>query len=153
MKHYSKEELASYKAGTLSEKDSDILEEHLTKCDMCCEMFLSMIHNEEIRQAQSKISLDFPTKVLCQVKKQRKVEPMYKKKAESPEKRNLFMYYIAASIVTFMLMNFGMFDKIANIVPVANATSYRAECSMNIDFPEKIVSGAHEWIQNFEEYK
>lgn len=153
MKHYSNEELASYKAGKLSGKESDILEEHLAKCDACCEMFLSMIHDEEIRQAQSKISLDFSTKVLRQVKKQRKVEPMCKKKAESPRKRNLFMYYIAASIVTFMLMNFGMFDKIVSIVPRANAAPYRTECSMNIDFPEKIVSGAHEWIRNFEEYK
>lgn len=153
MKHCSNEELASYKAGTLSGKDSDILEEHLTKCDVCCEMFLSMIHNEEIRQAQSKISLDFPKKVLRQVKKQRKVEPICKKKVESTRKRNLFMYYIAASMVTFTLMNFGMFNKIANIVPMANALPYQAECSINIDFPEKIVSGAHEWIQNFEEYK
>lgn len=151
MKHYSREQWILYKAGRISEENALIFEEHLTECDACRQTFLSLIDDEEISQAESQMSEDFSQRVLAKAKKSYKPKSVNRKKIQQDKKSNLFMYYIAASIVTFMLMSWGMFEGMVNAVPELTAASNKFENRISINLHEKIVSGAHRWIQNFEE--
>ncbi|MGI5860367.1 MAG: hypothetical protein ACOX8P_13845 [Tepidanaerobacteraceae bacterium] len=151
MKHYSREQWVLYKTGRIPEENALIFEEHLRECDGCLETFLSLIDEQEIDRAKNQISQDFSHRLMTQVKKVRKPEPANSKKTWQDKRKNLFMYYIAASVVTFMLMSWGMFEGMVNAVPDLAAASGKFENRISTDLPEKIVGGAHKWIQNFEE--
>lgn len=151
MKHFSREQWVLYKMGRIPKEDALILEEHLTECDDCLETFLSLIDEEEMDCAESQISPGFSDRVLAKVENLHKPVSINRNKTRQDKRKNLFMYYIAASIVTFMLMSWGMFKGMVNAVPDLTAASSKFENRINIDLPEKIVGGAYKWIQNFEE--
>ena len=104
MKHYSREQWVLYKTGRIPEENALIFEEHLRECDGCLETFLSLIDEQEIDRAKNQISQDFSHRLMTQVK----VTNLNLQTQKTwQDKGKICSCYIAASVVTFMLMSWG----------------------------------------------
>lgn len=145
MRHFSEEEWVLYKNHQLDVEKTLQMENHLAKCDHCLDTFLSLIDDEEIAQAEKDISSDFTDRLVFKIKEQKPV-----RKHRWEKKKNLFIYYMAASIVTLVLMNGGLFRNMIEIHPEIFNTSQRIEHKESMNWPEKVVEGTHNWILNFE---
>lgn len=146
MKHFSRDEWILYREDQLVGEQRGKMENHLTKCNSCLDTFLSLIDDEEIAKAQKCISPDFTDRLFFKVRKIQK--PIHKHSYHREKKENLLIYYMAASMVTLVLMNGGLFQSMMG--PEVFNTSKRIENKVSVNWPEKMVSGAHNWILNFE---
>ena len=146
MKHFSREEWILLKKDEFDKRQREQMEAHLTSCEFCLDIFLSLIDDEDISQGEKCISPDFTDSLFFELRKIQK--PIRKHGYPREKKKNLFIYYMAASMVTLILMNGGLFQSIAG--PEIFNTSKRIENKVSVNWPEKVVSGAHNWILNFE---
>jgi len=154
VKHFGTKEWELYKKGFYTAKQLDEMEEHLYECNHCLEIFLSLIEDEETRSANQKISQDFDEKVMGSVRKIPKHRPHRKCLHKSASTANkLITYYLAAAMVTIMLMSAGFFQAMARQIPamaLSFADKEKTECRVKLTWPAEVVSRTNRWIANFE---
>lgn len=151
MNHYDKKQWILYKNGSLSTEESEKMEDHLSMCDKCLNIFLSLIDQEEINTAQKNIPLDFTDSV---INKANIIKNDFSHKKYKTKRKNIFIYYTAAALVTIVLMGSGFFNTLVNTVPSITQTAINQENFNQTNritiFSEKVVNKTSNFINNFE---
>ncbi|WFA08742.1 hypothetical protein [Tissierella sp. Yu-01] len=123
MKHYDYVEWLLYKNKALSSEKLEEMEEHLYNCDLCMDIFLSLIDVEEIKIAEAAIPEDFTNKVMNKISKSKvtniKQKDIHKKKSEFYFQ---FGIYAAVASVTILLSLGGFFTNFVDAVPKISAS-------------------------------
>ncbi len=126
------------------------MEEHLYNCDICMEIFLSLIDEAEINRASKIVSEDFNKNLMKKIEKDKvkKIEPG-KKPVKYP-----FGYFVAVASVTIVLTLGGFFTNLVDTVPNISAsvsTIEKADKQNPIfDLSEKIVNSTSKFIVSIE---
>ncbi|WZL73257.1 hypothetical protein QBE52_00520 [Clostridiaceae bacterium 35-E11] len=153
MNHFSKEMWLFYKEGKLSWEESQGMEDHLTECNQCLETFLSLMNEEEIDVTNEIISPEFTDTVMNEIHRV-KHDFATKKKVPKSKRKRLFNYYVAAAVVTLVLMGSGFFESLVNTIPYMTQAAVREEnfkqASLIMNFSEKIVHKTSKFINDFE---
>lgn len=142
MKHYSAEE---WRAFYRKEESMDLLamEDHLLKCDECLDLFLLAVEQADLNAVERRIPADFSRKVSNML-----LEPVI---PELPRKdfrpRWLAANYVAAALLTVMLMGGGVFQALiikASEVPVKHPSSNYSQKinSFLSSWPEQLMDSA-----------
>jgi len=115
MTHYDYIEWLLYKNNALSKEKAEEMEEHLYDCDLCMDIFLSLIDEDEIELASRVIPKDFTSNVVDVISKDKlkAIEPKYNKKAFNYQ----FMYYVAVASVTIFMTFGGFYENLVESVP------------------------------------
>lgn len=159
MKHYSKSQWLQYKKGLLAPALLLKMEEHLVQCDVCMQSYLSLIAKEEITRAAGLLSPGFSSGVMMQIRAIPQSAPT--RKILSPasgirgeRRKNLLIYYTAAASITLLFMGGGLFQNLVDTGREAMAYTARPQVetqrSVSLDWPDKVVSKAAQWIKDFE---
>jgi|GEM_PF-626299 len=116
MKHFDKQEWLVFREGKAGTEEVSIMEDHLTICEDCRQIFLSSIDADEISRAEAFIPPDFTARTLnlLQAPVNKPGASPYQQKAGV--KRRLLSFYVAAAAVTLMLMSGGVFQSAARQV-------------------------------------
>lgn len=147
MEHFSKQDWLVYSQGELSEERTALMEQHLTRCSRCLEAFLDSLTMEELEQAERNIPIDFTDGVLAAIKR----EPIpFPKRKSRVRQKNLFVYYLAVSAITIVLMGNGFFQSLVETVPKVSTPPEQRLSRLNLDWSSKLVDKASTWIYNFE---
>ncbi len=159
MRHYDDVEWTFYKQEVLSENKTQEMEEHLYNCDECMDIFLSLINNDEIDEAEEIISKDFTDEVLNSIEKQKhelKQELKTIKRRKEDRFKSIFGYYVAVAAVTIILTWGGFYSSIVDILPqVAEETviaNVSKEPNIISNVSERIVNKTSIFINDFEIY-
>ena len=151
MSHFSQREWKDYRESRLTEDEITLMEDHLLECEQCLEIFLASIDDEETAISAGQLSPDFADTVIAKTKTVQRPNFILPRRARRSVS-NLFMYYVAASMVTLMLMSVGVFQNMMDIVPEFNAAAghRKSQYSVNLDWPDKVTNSAHRWLQKIE---
>src|SRR5699024_8337414 len=147
MRHYDDVEWTFYKQEVLSENKTQKMEEHLYNCDECMDIFLSLINNDEIDEAEEIISKDFTDEVLNSIEKQKhelKQELKTIKRRKEDRFKSIFGYYVAVAAVTIILTWGGFYSSIVDILPQVAEETVIA----NVSKEPNIISNVSERIVN-----
>lgn len=150
MKHYDYIEWLFYKNGMMSEEKSEEMEQHLSNCDTCMEIFLSLIDENEEEKAGEIISDDFASKVISNVPK---IKQSNKKKKQTKRAFNYqFGYYAAVASVTIILTLSGFYVNLVDAVPKVSATIEFTEKDSNkiSDFSNRLVDSTSSLLLSIE---
>ncbi|NLY46272.1 MAG: hypothetical protein GX053_09845 [Tissierella sp.] len=115
MKHYDYIEWLLYKTKSLSEEKLDEMEEHLYNCDICMDIFLSLIDEEEMELASDIVPENFTSDVMNSISKD-KIKTIKPKMDKKPFNYQ-FMYYVAVASVTIFLTMGGFYTGLVDAVP------------------------------------
>lgn len=150
MKHYDYIEWLLYKTKSLPNDKLNEMEEHLYNCDLCMDIFLSLIDEEEIAVASELVPETFTSDLIKTVSKNkvRDIEPERDKKAFNYQ----FIYYAAVASVTIFLTMGGFYTNLVNAVPKISASIQMVEERPNHigNFSEKIVSSTSNLLFSIE---
>lgn len=151
MKHYDYIEWLLYKNNALPEEKHNEMELHLFNCDICMEIFLSLIDEKEVEAAGNVIPDNFNEKVINKITKNkvRELKPKVKKKAFN----YYFGYYVAVASVTIFLTFSGFYTNLVDSVPrITKSIKVVEEERPNIiaNFSDKIVNSTSALIGNIE---
>jgi hypothetical protein len=118
MKHYDYVEWLLYKNKALSVDKLEEMENHLYNCDICMEIFLSLIDKEEIEVADVAIPEDFTNKVMNKIS-EIKVANIQAKNIQKKKSNFGFQFgtYVAVASVTIILSLSGFFTNFVDAVP------------------------------------
>lgn len=105
--HYTREEWTRYRANSLPEAVRRQMEEHLSACDRCLEIYLSCIGEQEIELADVFLPRDFAAKTLRMFV--RRPRDHRRTASESPGYLEALRNYAIAAVVTAMLLGGGWF--------------------------------------------
>ncbi|MEQ8174953.1 MAG: hypothetical protein ABRQ26_07755 [Syntrophomonadaceae bacterium] len=138
MKHYSAEEWSAFYRKEAS-LDLLAMEDHLLECDKCLELFLLALEQADLKSIEQRIPADF-----TQTTGQRLRSPVV---LELPRKdfkpRWLAANYVAAAILTVMLMGGGVFQTLAlkaSEVPVRHSPNYSQKINSFLSsWPEQLM--------------
>ncbi|MEN6389436.1 MAG: hypothetical protein ABFD04_03420 [Syntrophomonas sp.] len=146
MKHYSAEEWSAFYR---KEESLELLamEDHLLECDKCLELFLLALEQADLKSIEQRIPDDFTPKT-----KQRLQGPVV---LELPRKdfkpRWLAANYVAAAILTLMLMGGGVFQTLAikvSEVPARSASNYSQKINSFLSsWPEQLMDSTRGRIE------
>lgn len=148
MKHYNREEWQGYKEGIPDEECRLLMTGHLRQCDSCLEVFLSLITEEEISQADNALSSGFTDGAMQLVRKEGRPQSANRRRGVG-----LAAYYVAAAALTLIFVGNGFFQHLVETGPrIVNMTaeSAAAHYTVNLDWPNKVVGRAAQWIEDFE---
>lgn len=150
MKHYDYVEWLLYKTKSLSIEKLDEMEEHLYNCDLCMEIFLSLIDEEEVIMASEVVPENFTLNVM---------ESISKNKIKTIEENNStkafnyqFMYYVAVASVTIFLTMGGAYTNLVDAVPkISKSIERPREMENHIGkFSEGIVNSTSNLLLSIE---
>ncbi len=115
MKHYDYVEWLLYKTRSLPKEKLDKMEDHLYNCNLCMDIFLSLISGKELELAGKIAPEDFASDIIEKISKNKTKEIAVKddKKAFIYQ----FMYYVAAASVTILLTMGGFYSNLVDSVP------------------------------------
>ena len=115
MKHYDYVEWLLYKTKSLPDEKLDEMEEHLYNCNLCMDIFLSLISEDELDLASQIVTDNFTSNVVNKISKNKlkKIEPKDNKKGFNYQ----FMYYVAVASVTIFLTIGGFYTNLVDAVP------------------------------------
>ncbi len=115
MKHYDYVEWLLYKTKSLSNGKLDEMEEHLYNCNLCMDIFLSLIGEDELEFVSNIVSEDFSSNVVekISIDKIKRIEVNNNKRVFNDQ----FMYYIAVASVTIFLTIGGFYTNLVDAVP------------------------------------
>lgn len=151
MEHFQKEDWFLYCQGQLKEEKELLMDEHLTKCEQCLETFLCLISEDEIAEAQGIVPFDFADRVMATINQEKTKSEQQK---TNTQQKNLFVYYLAVSVITIILMGNGFFQSLVDAIPKIAAPSEKREEQrlevLNLDWSGKLVDQISTWIYNFE---
>lgn len=149
MEHYDYVEWILYKKGLLDTEIQEKMEEHLTLCDKCMEIFLSLIDEEDLDIAKNFIPKDFNEKMLKTIGN---IRPISINK-HRVRKSDFLLYYTAVASVVIIFTASGFFTRIIDNVPNIKADKYISDASnrRNIlyDFSEQITNKTSIFINDF----
>ena len=156
MKHYDYVEWLLYKTKSLADEKLDEMEEHLYNCDLCMDIFLSLIDEEEIEEAGVFVAEDFTLKVVEQISRD-KLKPI-EIKNKNKTFNYQFMYYVAVASVTIFLTMGGFYTNLVDSVPKIRKSIETAEERPNYigKFSESIVRSTSDLllsIENMNQFK
>lgn len=125
MKHYDYIEWLLYKTKSLGIEKLDEMEEHLYNCDLCMDIFLSLVDEEEIKLASEMVPEDFTLNVVKGISenKVKRIESKKNKKTFNYQ----FMYYVAVASVTIFLTMGGFYTNLVDAVPKISQSIQVAE--------------------------
>lgn len=115
MRHYDYVEWLLYKTKSLSSEKLDEMEEHLYNCDICMDIFLSLIDEEELEFTGEIIPENFTSNIMEKISKD-KVKSIETKNNRKPFNYQ-FMYYVAVASVTIFLTLGGFYTNLVDAVP------------------------------------
>jgi len=150
LKHYDYVEWLLYKSKALPIEKLDKMEEHLYNCDLCMEIFLSLIDDQEIEKASKVISDEFTNKV---VNKLPKIEVKQIKPKQNKRLFNIqFGYYAAVASVTIVLTFGGVYTNLVDAVPKISASIQTKEEHPNhiANFSNNIVNSTSSFLISIE---
>lgn len=151
MKHYDLVEWKLFKEDLLQDGLHKEMEEHLINCDECMELFLSLIDDEEIKNAETIVPKDFTLNVMKSVSNIRPIEKKQKKVKKSYS--DFFIYYVAVAAVAIILTASGVFGKMVDSIPQIAANVYMEETGLKssviYDFSKKITEKTNGFVKNF----
>ena len=145
MKHYDSIEWMLYKKDLVSEQIKEEMNEHLILCDECMDIFLSLIEEEEILDAEKFIKEDFTEKVINKTKKIKLMKLKKKKKVMN----DFFIFYTAVASVTVILTAGGFFGNLIEprIYISKNMEEKQTRSLYNVS--EDITNKTSDFIKNF----
>lgn len=152
MKHYDYVEWLLYKNNTLSDEKQKEMEEHLYNCDICMEIFLSLIDENDTKTADILIPEDFTDNVISKINntKIKKFEPKKNKKSFNYQ----FGYYVAVASVTIFLTLGGFYTNLVDAVPKISKSVEALEkverTNIIADFSKKIVNSTSSILTSIE---
>ena len=153
MKHYDYVEWLLYKNKALSSERVEEMEEHLYNCDLCMDIFLSLIDVEEIKIAEAAIPEDFTNKVINKISNS-KVKNVQTKDIQKKDFKLNFQFgiYAAVASVTVLLSLSGFFTNFVNAVPKLTASIQLVEERPNYigDISNSIVNSTSSFLYNIE---
>ena len=151
MEHYDYVEWLLYKNKELPLKTLEIMEEHLYNCDICMDIFLSLIDEKELKAVENLIPIDFTANVISSVgnKKVQKLQP----KKEYKMFNSQFGYYVAVASVTIVLTLGGFYTNMVDSVPKFTEKIQAQEDKSNFiaNLSQKIVGSTSTFISNIED--
>lgn len=149
MKHYDYIEWLLYKNKALSGEQLREMEDHLYNCDICMEIFLSLIDEVEIKVAESIVTTDFTDKIISNLPKQKvkKVNPENSKKLFNYQ----FGIYAAVATVTIVMSLSGFFTNIVDSVPrIASSIESSEEQNVIVKISDRIINSTSYLITSIE---
>lgn len=150
MKHYDYVEWLFYKKNMLSIEKMDEMEKHLYSCDVCMEIFLSLIDEDEINAASEIVPVDFNKNIM------NKINSTKVKKIQATKKpvKYQFGYFVAVASVTIVLTLGGFFTNLVDNVPNISASISTLEQpdrpNRVFNISEKIVNSTSKFIGSIE---
>ncbi len=154
MKHYDYVEWVLYKNNLIYDELHKKMEEHLTVCDECMEIFLSLIDEKDIKNAWDFVPEDFTDKVMDSIKNITPVKKPVKKTTKKKISNDFFLYYAAVASVAIILTAGGFFGKMVDTVPQISAKVYsegsRFKANKIYDFTEEITNKTSMFINNLQ---
>lgn len=153
MKHYDYVEWLLYKNKALSSERVEEMEEHLYNCDLCMDIFLSLIDVEELKIARAAIPKDFTNKVINKISNSKEKNILTKDIQKKDFKLNFqFGIYAAVASVTILLSLSGFFTNFVNAVPKLTASIQLVEERPNYigDISNSIVNSTSSFLYNIE---
>ena len=158
MKHYDYIEWVLYKNKALPTGMLEEMEEHLYNCDICMDIFLSLIDQQEVESTEGVIPNDFKDKVINNISsaKVRIIESKQK------HKNRVFNYqfgsYVAVASVTIILTLGGFYTNLVDAVPKIGEAIKIVEYRPNLiaNFSNTIVNSTSSLllsIENIDRFK
>lgn len=140
MKHYDYVEWLLYKNKALPEDKQTEMEEHLYSCDICMNIFLSLIDEKDMEAAESIIPIDFTQNTIKNISKS-KVKKLEQKTSKKSIPYQLG-YYVAVASVTIVLTMGGFYTGLVDSVPRITASVETFEIKSNVvaNISEQIVN-------------
>ncbi len=150
MKHYDYVEWLLYKTKSLPIKKLDEMEEHLYNCDICMDIFLSLIGEEEVELASEIVAENFASDLMNSISKN-KIKAIEAKMTKRPFNYQ-FMYYVAVASVTIFLTMGGFYTGLVDAVPKISESIYSVEEGPNHigNFSDRIVSSTSNLLFSIE---
>jgi len=152
MKHYDYVEWVLYKNNLLDDEIHGKMEEHLIACDECMEIFLSLIDEKDMENAEGFIPEDFTEKILYKIENITPIRKPVKKPISKKMPNDFFIYYVAVASVAVILTAGGFFSKMIDTVPqIAASTSIGKggfETSKIYDFSREITNKTSMFIND-----
>lgn len=139
MKHYSADEWSAFYR---KEESLNLLamEDHLLECDRCLELFLLAVEQADLPSIEQRIPADFKQKTSRMLQGPVALEPGHK----DFRPRWLAANYIAAAILTVMLMGGGVFQTLAikaSGIPIRHTSIYSQKInSLLSSWPEQLMN-------------
>jgi predicted anti-sigma-YlaC factor YlaD len=133
MTHYSNKDWKAYINEELPEHQYKLLEEHLYACDICLQVYMEVVEDNEVDLPILEDSSALASKVLGNLE----LETVRKKKEEKRPPTKLyekvwFQYSIAAA-ATLLLMFSGVFQQLTGVVnTIENSNQPKASITKNI---------------------
>lgn len=154
MKHYDDTEWIFYKERVFSKAKLEEMEEHLYKCDVCMDIFLSLIDIKQEKEAEKVININFTDNIMDNIQKI-EYTPIIRKE-ENIKFKDMFIYYVAVASVAIVLTMGGFYKGMVDIVSQRTVSSIEIS-KFNLpntifNRTQKIVKNTSDFINNFEIY-
>ncbi len=151
MKHFNIDECAKYKNNLLSQDEMKEMEDHLYNCQICMEVFLSTIGDQEIEQAKSYIPEDFNESLMESLSKIKPIGSTGKKKKLI---KDYLFYYGAVASVAIVLTLSGVFGTMVDSVHQIDLSKESSKARFQPDglfkLSESITNKTSDFINNFQ---
>ncbi len=159
MRHYMKEEWQAFHRGELSEISRREMEKHLLSCEICMNSFLESMPEEDIVNAGKMLPVDFTDSTMLYIKEKSRPEPpVCHPNTWRKRWQDLFVYYVAAAILTMFFAGGGVFQSLVDNYSQLSRTAcslehQKLQDSIRMDWPGQIADRTARWIENFENRK
>lgn len=149
-KHYDYVEWLLYKNKELPVDTLEEMEEHLYNCEICLDIFLSLIDEKEIKAVGNIIPEDFTNNVMANISG-KKIKKLPAKK-ENKIFNYQFGYYVAVASVTIFLTLGGFYTNMVDSVPKFTQREQVIENKTNViaNISNRIVNSTSVFIANVE---
>jgi hypothetical protein len=147
MEHYNRKIIKSYIMDNLSDRDCKSFEEHILVCEKCMELYIELVDNDK-NLIIDEVSKDFLNNTMEKIN-------YLNKPNKKQNKKNIFFYYVAASLITVFLTYNGVFQNLASFYPdydnSNNKSEYQSETEfINYGWTDRIINKT---FNDFNSYK
>lgn len=156
MRHYMDEEWLDFHRGQLPGKTIKDMEDHLVSCEICMNSFLKNVQKEDIDKARKILPDDFTASTMFYIKGKSRPEPSVSHKNTWKERwQNIFIYYVAAAILTIVFVGGGVFQSLVDNYSQFSRTAcslehQKMQDSIRLNWSGQIADRTARWIEDFE---
>ncbi|MDD4549964.1 MAG: hypothetical protein PHT79_09435 [Syntrophomonadaceae bacterium] len=155
MRHYSSGEWLAFKEGHYDELTSGKMEEHLYACESCMEIFLETFNADDLQAAEKLIPADFTPRTMELLTSSSTGKPSLSQKPKTPNVQNLFLYYVAAAMLTLFFMGGGVFQSLVDNYDHLSSAAVNIERQTTkettiLDWSGVVAEKTAGWIADFE---
>jgi len=127
------------------------MEDHLLQCPICLEIFLELISQEDLLQAEQCLSSDFTRETMHLVNDTRRTMSHPIRSHHKGSRKKLFGYYVAAAVLTLTLTSGGVFesliDQSTNVTALCTRNSLEISEGFHMKIPQTIQQ-SEQWLQS-----